>query len=537
MVEIKSVRLKYEFKSEIINNYKLTLNEGRNKSDRDIFVFRVDDNGEFLDSNLSLNYNYNSRYKNWSSDDYINDWISIQSSSGKKISILQDPWQNNPPYNRNFGFDPYYLNNGSRILIKWFDNGLQIGGYEWSDEKGNELEIKRGLTMSNKSLISKSIMIIPPIESTDPSFTIYESTFRTEGLVEYFIGTITDNDIINQAISIWKNIIPNYSISLCDQSNKFCSIIDYSSPVILDNKPSDGSDSPVQTSGTQSSVNLSVVLDENLEVIARSDVNKIKIFIGDPFDPFDKFISDEDFDDSFLIQDTLEKAFSGPEEESIVLQNETLDNPVGPSDEDGYVSTGTSIPGPGPIKGSKLTNKAGTHMLNLAGHRLSLVLKDLENYLNANGFAGAKIGNNGIMRSLKDSAYPNSPLRAAASLHGAGLAIDVKFNIPGKKWNSISDNSNLASDGKLTKVIMNWVKSQGDITWGAQWGKGSNPGSGVVNGRGVDEYHHFEIRSNIIPKYWDPVSDELNKIGFKPSQLTSPGKGSNLHKLMIKLIG
>ena len=84
---------------------------------------------------------------------------------------------------------------------------------------------------------------------------------------------------------------------------------------------------------------------------------------------------------------------------------------------------------------------------------------------------------------------------------------------------------------------MNWVKSQGDLTWGAQWGKGSNPSVGIVKDRGIVEYHHFEIKSNLIPEYWEPVRAELNKFGFKPSDLKSTGRGSNLHKLMLKLLG
>ena len=92
----------------------------------------------------------------------------------------------------------------------------------------------------------------------------------------------------------------------------------------------------------------------------------------------------------------------------------------------------------------------------------------------------------------------------------------------------------------LTKVINNFIKGQGDITWGASWNKKgtpSKPEEGIVLGRGITEYHHFEIKADLIPKYWEPVKDELAKFGFKPTDLKSPGKGSNLHKLMLKLLG
>ena len=249
-------------------------------------------------------------------------------------------------------------------------------------------------------------------------------------------------------------------------------------------------------------------------------------------------------DDGESDEDIYEEGkFAGIEEEvyKIMQVNQIDDVPAGPSFDEKINSetageVNKSEIGKGPILGSKLTNKTGTSMINLAGHRLTPILKDLENYLNNNGFGGAKIGNNGVMRDLRGSAYPSSPARASASLHGAGLAIDVTFNIPGFSWKSIYDNGNLSKDAKLTKVINNFVKGQGDITWGAVWG-GSKPADGIVTGRGITEYHHFEIRADLIPKYWEPVKDELVKFGFKPTDLKSPGKGSNLHKLMLKLLG
>ncbi len=55
--------------------------------------------------------------------------------------------------------------------------------------------------------------------------------------------------------------------------------------------------------------------------------------------------------------------------------------------------------------------------------------------------------------------------------------------------------------------------------------------------KGITEYHHFEIREDLIPGYWEPVKDELAKLGFKPTDLKSPGKGRGLHRLMLKLLG
>ncbi len=333
--------------------------------------------------------------------------------------------------------------------------------------------------------------------------------------------------------------INDYRLGLCEPSTETCKLLEYKSP--LQPKPADPPNTPIQPiSGTPSVVKVPLNVDgleDGQEIKALSGIS-FEVWVGQKEEI--SVLDGEELDDEYL-----EGAFSGEEEQRIVLLNEVLDNPSGPSpgdygaaSEDGtIVNAGSSTPGPGPIKGSKLTNKSGSQMINLAGHRLTLILNDLQKHLNANGFPGSKIGNNGVMRDLYASAYPNSPLRAAASFHGAGLAIDVTFSIPGYNWKSIYDNEVLAVDARLTQVISSFVKSQGDITWGAQWGKGSNPSSGIVNGRGVDEYHHFEIRSDKIAQYWEPVKDELAKFGFTPNQLNQCGRNSNLHKLMRKLLG
>ena len=55
------------------------------------------------------------------------------------------------------------------------------------------------------------------------------------------------------------------------------------------------------------------------------------------------------------------------------------------------------------------------------------------------GYPEAKLESLGVMRDLYGAAYPSSPARAKGSLHGAGLAIDTTWSIPGKKWDSIGD--------------------------------------------------------------------------------------------------
>lgn len=264
---------------------------------------------------------------------------------------------------------------------------------------------------------------------------------------------------------------------------------------------------------------------------AKTDMPLFSIYVGDQT----KKIYDDYNDLPELDSEYSEDVFKGFEELTVTpdsFVNQTDDEPIG----DIYTDVDKSEIGTPPKPGSKILQKIGSNYFlfngskGLAGHRLINVLKDLQTYLNANGFPGAVIGNNGIMRDLKASTYPNSPARAVASLHGAGLAIDVTFKIPGKSWEGIGDNGKLASDSKLTKVISSWVAGQKDLTWGAQWG-GSNPSSGTVKGRGITEYHHFEIKANLISDYWKPFEKELSDMGFDIKKLNVTGKGGEIYRL------
>ena len=270
---------------------------------------------------------------------------------------------------------------------------------------------------------------------------------------------------------------------------------------------------------------------------AKTDIPPIIAYIGEDAknsDTFEFFDAEQELGDDFT-----EGTFAGQEEANL---NEVEDDPIGdiyndlPPDVGEPASVATSPVSGGPAVGSKLLNKSGKYYFlvnpsnGLAGHRLRNVITDLQKYLNANGYTGAKIGNNGITRDLVASTYPSSPARAVASLHGAGLAIDLTFNIPGKKWTGIGDNGNLSSDTALTKVIARWVASQGDLTWGAEWGK-SKPPDGFVQDRGIIEYHHFEIKASKISEYWKPFEKELKDLGFDYTKMNRTGKGSEMYKL------
>ena len=191
----------------------------------------------------------------------------------------------------------------------------------------------------------------------------------------------------------------------------------------------------------------------------------------------------------------------------------------------------------GNLNGLLYTTSSGSKYLigrnGLAGDRLKKIIPELQQYLNSNGYSGT-LSLDGVVRELNDAAITNDPDRQPGSLHGAGLAIDIKFNLDDKKWDSIKDNKNLSIDTKLNKLIWDWVKSQGDIVWGGEWG-GYNPEEGNVKGRGVTEYHHFELKPEVVSKYWQPHSTELSELGFDGNELNTPEQLLPLYQELLEI--
>jgi hypothetical protein len=513
-------------------------------------------------------YKFDKVDRSMSDDDVINEALIILRGIDKNLPvgitvkqmITQDPWKDSPPTKRRYGFTFYYLNDGSQVHIEWLENSFSKG----SDFDNASGYIEKTVTYFPYSKSNGTNGLPPDLkDQSDASTRSLVKYQRKDGTFDWsdkiessdelkYSGTLKDSDIIKSVISSLKLQISKFNgtsisdskLALCDPDTEYCKLIrhvDFNADPPSTNTPgSDLKDTPVSTNQSSDKTKLFLVgLPDTIELKVGENLPDFSVHVNKIYTPPEENINNSEIDEEVeLDPEYQESSISIEAEQELILQLNAIDDaPVGPSFDESDGEVDKSAIGSGPVIGSKLTNKSGTSMINLAGHRLTPILKDLQSYLNKNGYPGAKIGNNGVMRDLRGSAYPSSPARAAASLHGAGLAIDVTFNIPGFKWSGIGDNGNLSKDANLTKVIANFVKGQGDITWGASWGKGSKPSEGVVFARGITEYHHFEIRSDLIPKYWEPVKDELAKFGFKPSDLKSPGRGGNLHKLMLKLLG
>ena len=339
MEEIKSVRVR----TSESNDIKVTIYKSGNKRK----VSGYSSINTLGDSEYGGN-----RYRDLSDDEIIQDFLSVVAKRENKpldfYKIVQNPWMENPPMWRSYGSDPYYLNNGTKVFINWLDDDLiNAGGKEWSDESGNELDIKRGLTSSTKGLITKTVTIRPPSGSGDNALIIKDSSisdlFETG---QKFSGNTVDLSIITQVISYWKKKIPDYEIDLCSPNNEFCNIIGYKSPVneLVPDEPD-----PIPTEEStqdQNKIKLSVVLPEELSLRVKEDFNGLKVYIGDPPPP-GGFIFQDDFDNlNELDPEFMESDFSGDEELIFKEPDEEFRNEIDKAGEDSesdISSSGDSI--------------------------------------------------------------------------------------------------------------------------------------------------------------------------------------------------
>lgn len=136
----------------------------------------TDASGNKIPGKDPIEYTTNGRYSDYEEIDYIRDYLDTQSKlggssastviNGKEVpvyQILQDPWESGVPLIRDFGYDPYFFNNGVKVQIYWFfekktpvgtysdvfdDNKVKTrykstlipdGGPEWCDPREREI--------------------------------------------------------------------------------------------------------------------------------------------------------------------------------------------------------------------------------------------------------------------------------------------------------------------------------------------------------------------------------------------------------------
>jgi len=223
---------------------------------------------------METTYKKTGPYKDYTDDQFISEFINMNSKiEGKSYYIIQDPWENKVPIYRNYGSDPYYLNNGAVVYIMWKDGTKDVGGQKYSDDSGHEL------TPTDISF-KKTIKINSSSETQ--GFTLGKNgDFEYSNNSQEYVSTIKDRDIISEIISKWKIKVDNYDLGICLPINESCSIIPYKGPLqpIVPDVPATPIGATAISADSKKKEPIKINLqDEKVKV--KEDVLSLKVYIG-----------------------------------------------------------------------------------------------------------------------------------------------------------------------------------------------------------------------------------------------------------------
>lgn len=237
---------------------------------------------------METTYKKTGPYKDYTDDQFISEFINMNSKiEGKSYYIIQDPWENKVPIYRNYGSDPYYLNNGAVVYIMWKDGTKDVGGQKYSDDSGHEL------TPTDISF-KKTIKINSSSETQ--GFTLGKNgDFEYSNNSQEYVSTIKDRDIISEIISKWKIKVDNYDLGICLPINESCSIIPYKGPLqpIVPDVPATPVGATAISADSKKKEPIKINLqDEKVKV--KEDVLSLKVYIGIAKDsPLEKSLEEE----------------------------------------------------------------------------------------------------------------------------------------------------------------------------------------------------------------------------------------------------
>ncbi len=300
MKEIKSIRVRRNDVTIGTLDIKVTIyEENRTLSPDERIIVGTNNSKTVWNSTI---YKKTGLYKDFTDEQFINDFVNMNSKiEGKVYNIIQDPWEDKVPIYRNFGSDPYYLNNGAIIYIMWLDRDSSVGGRKFSDDKGNELPI-------SDTYLDKTIKIISNKETQ--IFTLGKNgEFEYSNNSQVYVRTIKDKDILSEIISKWNAKIADYNLNLCSPDNESCSIIPYKSP-LKPNEPEKETTPIVENTKEKISI-----VKQNESIKVRQDLLSLKIYIGATKEVLDNNVFDEQ--DNFLDgegSEYIESDFEGVEE-------------------------------------------------------------------------------------------------------------------------------------------------------------------------------------------------------------------------------
>jgi len=322
MKEIKSVRVrKSNIKSGTLD-IKVTLSEDKHTFGANEMVLVGTNNGNVVWQEA--------RYKIKDTTEplfFIHNFIATNNNLGSTdantyYSIIQDPWEDTTPIIRNYGNDPYYLNNGAEVYISWTnpDDLTTMGGVQYSKPDGTEITYDPSYYKETGNVkpisVNKSIRIVHKEETQNLTlnknnefeYTIYSKDFRGTDLI-----------VLDILISEWKRKIPNYDLALCSPNNESCSIIPYKSP--LKTIQPEATPAVLVATNEKPKEPIIVVLPDSIKV--KIDTT-FKIFIGKNKEIIETIVQDDQLTD--LSDEYTEEPFAGVEEAELKLQDEVSSN-------------------------------------------------------------------------------------------------------------------------------------------------------------------------------------------------------------------
>ena len=360
MKEIKSVRIRKRNIKTGTLDIKVTLySETHTFGPDDRILIGVNNDNPVW---VLTKYKKSGIYKDFTDDQFIDNFIlsnSKMDGGNFTYDIIQDPWEITTPKWRDYGADPYYLNNGTQIFITWTDGKFTAGGLTYSDDSGKEIN-------GNPS-IDKTVFNIIGIE--EPSLLQFGKSQEIEYKsfdkpTQVYGGLVTDISIIGDVIRAWKRKVPNYDdLALCSPDNESCSIIPYKSPL----KPIEPEVSPVIKTATNETPKekINVVLSTN-PIKTKIDT-VINVYIGKSKEIKESGVNNTEDNFEGLSDEYTEEAFVGSEEAPIDLPDigTAYDNIQETSSESVY-NPGSVIPGKVVTLPSKYshTGEQGFNLLN-----------------------------------------------------------------------------------------------------------------------------------------------------------------------------
>jgi hypothetical protein len=321
---IKSVRVRRsDIKSGSLD-IKVSLYENKRTFSADEIMLTGLSNGYTI---WELTYKKSGLYKDFTNDDFIKDFINIRSKlDNKEYRIIQDPWDDKAPIIRDYGKDPYYLNNGAEVYINWLDDTKSsISGVKYSKPDGSEVtydpNFYRETGVVKPLQNTKYILVVPKGEPQ--SFTINKNNefSYTESYIDSYSFKGTDLVILDNLITKWKNKIPNYNLEICSPNNESCSIIPYKSPLKLIEPES----TPVDKIAINEKPKEPIKVVLSTDAIKAKNDTSLKIYIGKPTEMLENINNETDNYEEGLSPEYLEGSFDGIEEttlEELRLQDE-----------------------------------------------------------------------------------------------------------------------------------------------------------------------------------------------------------------------